>query len=101
MQKEHKNISEFPISLSKGQEKGVFSDAIRVLHDVGSEWLLDFLDISSDPKKVKVVARIRVHETFLPVLRDKLNEVMGVGKNKLFKIGDEVFLVPVQSKGIN
>jgi len=45
---------------------GVPAVTLRILHDSGTEWFLDFWDTRG------LVARVRVQESFLPAIRDRL-----------------------------
>jgi len=53
---------------------GDFANALRVLPDTGSECLLDFCVYSSAENTAQVVARIRVHRSFLPLLEQRIRE---------------------------
>ena len=51
---------------------GSFANAVRVIHDGGDEWFLDFCVYSAQEEKAEVVARIRIHKSFLPTLISRL-----------------------------
>lgn len=51
---------------------GTFANAFRLLHDHNQEWFLDFVVLSPSQNTGKVVARVRVHESFLTNIRDRL-----------------------------
>ena len=64
------------IELPEDKRIGSFANAFRVVSDVGSEFLLDFLIFSQAEKTAVVVARIRVHSNMLPAIRDRLGAVL-------------------------
>lgn len=53
---------------------GEFANAFRVMPEIGSDCILDFLVFSAHAMQAKVVARVRVRREFLPVLQDRLRE---------------------------
>ena len=59
------------------QKLGNFANALRVLPDSGSECLLDFCIYSSVEGSAEVVARVRVHKSFLPLLKQRIEDAMG------------------------
>lgn len=56
-------------------KKGTFASAVRLVHDSGTEWFLDFLVLEN--QEMVVVSRIRVHEAFLSAIRDRLDSTVG------------------------
>jgi hypothetical protein len=58
---------------------GTFANAIRVIPEAGSECFIDFLVYSAQENKAQVVARLRVHVSFLPVILSRMrNEVRSI-----------------------
>lgn len=55
---------------------GAFANAFRIIQDTGQDFYLDFLVFSETEKKAVLVARIRVHATFLPAVRERLNATL-------------------------
>jgi len=56
---------------------GSFSNSLRILPESGSECLLDFCLYSSVEGTAQVVARVRVHRSFLPLLKQRIEDAMG------------------------
>lgn len=56
---------------------GSFSNSLRVIPDSGDECLLDFCIYSSVEGTAQVVARVRVHRSFLPLLKQRVEDAMG------------------------
>ena len=63
---------ECPVRIPSAKETGTYVNAFRVLHDHGSEWLLDFLLYSESVKSAVVVSRLRVQEEFLEAMKTRL-----------------------------
>ena len=55
---------------------GVFANAFRITGDSAGDVFLDFCSYSESDKKGILVARVRVHVSFLPAIRDRLNSTM-------------------------
>jgi len=55
---------------------GEFANAFRIVPDVGMECFLDFCLYSSNENRALVVSRIRIHQSFLPRIRERLKEHM-------------------------
>jgi len=71
---------ECKIHLPPSRKVGVFANAFRVLPDSGDEILLDFCIFSQQEQQADVVARIRIHKSFLRPVRDRLNASLGEGQ---------------------
>lgn len=62
-----------PVAIRQGVSKfGTFANAFRVVPETGNECFLDFCVFSAQENRAEVVARLRVHRSFLPVIRDTL-----------------------------
>jgi hypothetical protein len=53
---------------------GTFANAFRIVPDTGDEVYLDFCVYSEQEKQADIVARIRVHKSFLPSIRDRIGK---------------------------
>lgn len=51
---------------------GVFANAIRIVHDQGDEFFLDFVVYSSAVHKAELVSRVRVTRSFLSTVHHRL-----------------------------
>jgi hypothetical protein len=66
-----------PIDYPKETNEVGFANAFRVVQDSQNEWFLDFLIYSEEDQAAVTVARIRVHEEFLMLVRNRLRETLG------------------------
>jgi hypothetical protein len=65
------------VTLPEGDVRfGTFANAFRVVSDSGGECFLDFCVYSAQEERALVVARVRVHTSFLPSVRERLSAVM-------------------------
>lgn len=64
------------VTLTPEMAVGAFSNAFRIIHDTGTEYFLDFLVHSTTDKQAKVVARIRVHESFLSLIQGRFTAAL-------------------------
>jgi len=64
------------VNVGEGVKFGVFANAFRVVEDLGTECLLDFMVYSAAEKEATVVARVRVRRDFLEGIRGKLGEAL-------------------------
>lgn len=78
------------INIGESVKFGVFANAFRVVEDLGSDCLLDFMVYSAAEREATVVARVRVRRDFLEGIKDKLidaietfGEADGDGKTAL------------------
>jgi hypothetical protein len=55
---------------------GAYANAFRILQDEGSDLFLDFCSYSERDKKGVVVARVRVHVSFIEHIRDRLSSTL-------------------------
>lgn len=55
---------------------GVFANAFRVTSDSAGDVFLDFCSYSDSDKKGVLVSRVRVHASFLGLIRDRLSSTM-------------------------
>ena len=62
----HKSVNEF----------GAFANAFRLLQETGAECFLDFCVYSAQSGRAQVIARIRIHQSFIPVIHSRLTEVL-------------------------
>lgn len=65
-----------PVVVPPEKLAGDYANAFRVFRDSNREWFLDFLVYSATDQTATVIARVRVLEEFLPVLRDRLGQVL-------------------------
>lgn len=70
---------------------GEFANAVRVLLD-GDDYLLDFCVYSPRERKARLVSRVRIHRSFLPLVSARLSEeagemTYGQGESLEFKDG--------------
>lgn len=66
-----------PVKFHQGVNKfGVFANAFRIMQEAGQECFLDFCVYSSQEERAEVVARVRIHRTFVPVIRERLADAM-------------------------
>lgn len=62
-----------PVSFNAGVSKfGTFANAFRVMPESGQECFLDFCVYSVQEERAEVVARIRIHRTFIGIIRERL-----------------------------
>jgi hypothetical protein len=61
---------------SDGLRFGEFSNAFRVLFDASGEAVLDFCVYSASDNVAKVVARVRVSPSFIPLLDSRIGEAL-------------------------
>lgn len=64
---------EFP---EGGSRLGEFANAFRIMPDSGSECFLDFCVYSAQENLARVIARVRVHQSFLATIRHRLTLTM-------------------------
>jgi len=55
---------------------GTFANAFRVVHESGLECFLDFCVYSASAGEAQVVARVRIHRSFLPIMQERLASEM-------------------------
>jgi hypothetical protein len=55
---------------------GAFANAVRVIPDTESDVFLDFCSYSESDQQGVVVARVRIHSSFIPIIRDRLSSTM-------------------------
>ena len=55
---------------------GAYANAFRILPENGAECFLDFCVFSAESNTAKVVARLRVHVSFLAVIQERLDSTM-------------------------
>lgn len=67
---------ECDVVVPTSQAIGEFSNAFRVVLDSGTEWFLDFLVYSESEKVAKLVSRVRVQESFLLAVYERLGGVL-------------------------
>jgi hypothetical protein len=80
---------------------GSFANAVRIIHDSGTEWFLDFLVFSSTENKAVVVSRVRVQEVFLGAIRDRLSTTLKkVQRQRQESIGPFP-IAPVEGGGVS
>lgn len=65
-----------PVMIPPEKIAGDYANAFRVFRDSNREWFLDFLVYSVTDNRATLIARVRVLEEFLPVLRDRLGQAM-------------------------
>lgn len=53
---------------------GTFANAFRIVPDTGDEVYLDFCVYSEQEGQADIVARIRIHKSFLPSIRDRIGK---------------------------
>ena len=71
------NLIDCPITFHQGTNKfGIFANAFRVVPDSGQECFLDFCIYSAQENRAEVIARIRIHQSFLPIIQDQLSNVL-------------------------
>lgn len=70
------NRVECPVYVPEHLVLGQFANAFRLVQDTGPEWFLDFLVYSETEKRASLVSRVRVHESFLASIRDRLVSTM-------------------------
>jgi hypothetical protein len=80
------------INVGHAVKFGTFANAFRVVEDLGTDCLLDFMVYSAAEKEATVVARVRVRRDFLEGIRGKLGEAIsafgdGSGEAKTPLIG--------------
>lgn len=59
-----------------GMTFGVFSNAFRIVEEVGPDCFLDFIVYSGQEGKAELVTRVRVRKQFLVALQSKLKEAI-------------------------
>ena len=69
---------------------GEYSNAVRVVRD-GEDFLLDFCVYSNREKRARLMSRIRVHQSFLPAIIERLAEELpeNAGVNSLLDLDDD------------
>jgi hypothetical protein len=66
-------LVDVPVEFENAQVKfGKFVNAFRVVPDTGDECFLDFCVYSSQENRALVVARLRIHRSFLPIIYARL-----------------------------
>ena len=88
------------IEVPSDQQVGAFANAVRIIHDSGTEWFLDFLVFSSTENKAVVVSRVRVQEAFLAAIRDRLSTTLTDVQKQRLKGTAPVILAPFGKGGI-
>lgn len=69
------DLVDCPVDIRHGVNKfGIFTNAFRIVPETGEECFLDFCVFSASENRAEVVARLRVHRSFIPVLRERLQE---------------------------
>lgn len=72
-----------PVEFSdKATPFGQFANAVRVTPEGVHECFLDFCVYSGDENQAQIVARVRVHRSFLDVLHGRLESELGIEKKK-------------------
>ncbi len=56
---------------------GVFANAFRVVETNEADCLLEFLVYSATEQRAKVVDKVPVRKSFLPVIRDRISTCLG------------------------
>lgn len=65
-----------PVDFSGTLQRGEYANAFRIVGDMGQDLFLDFLVYSPAEHRAYVVARIRIHKTFLPAIRQRCHETL-------------------------
>jgi hypothetical protein len=55
---------------------GVYANAFRVQESADGRSLLEFLVYSENERRAEVVMRVPVRKTFLPIIRDRIDECL-------------------------
>lgn len=55
------------------RQMGEYANAFRIISDTGAEFLLDFLVYSQAENRATVVARVRMHQGTLEIIREQLS----------------------------
>lgn len=61
---------------SDALKTGEFANAIRIVHDGGDDYFVDFCVYSTQENVAKVVSRIRVSRGFLPSIQHRVHEAL-------------------------
>ncbi|MDB4278583.1 hypothetical protein N9917_03140 [Deltaproteobacteria bacterium] len=70
-------IIDCEVELPDGEARfGQFANAFRIMPDSGSECFLDFCVYLAQENRAMVIARIRIHTSFLPSVRQRLTSAM-------------------------
>lgn len=71
------DLIDCPTGFAPGANKfGTFANAFRVVPESGPECFLDFCVYSAQENRAEVVARIRIHRSFLTIIRDRIGLAM-------------------------
>jgi hypothetical protein len=71
------DIVDCPVDFQSGVSKfGAFANAFRIVPEAGQECFIDFCVFSAQEQRAQVVARIRVHRSFLPIIEERLRSSM-------------------------
>lgn len=71
------DLIDCPLDFQAGVSKfGSFANAFRVMPEAGNECFLDFCVYSSQENTAEIVARIRVHQSFLSTIQERLSIVL-------------------------
>ena len=76
---EHPLSEDIQIEVDEAVRLGQFANAFRIMEDGNGESFLDFLVYSEREQKAHVVFRIRVRNSFIPCIRDRLSSALGEG----------------------
>ncbi len=83
------NLVECPVEFPPGISRfGTFANAFRIVPEAGQECFLDFCIYSSQEERAEVVARVRIHRSFLLVIQERLESVLTelTGDDTLFVV---------------
>ena len=64
------------VNVSPDLQYGAYVNAFRILPESGAECFLDFCVFSAETNTAKVVARLRVHVSFLSVIQERLDSTL-------------------------
>jgi hypothetical protein len=74
------------VRLPQGTAVDFTANAFRLVQDSSQEWFLDFLQYAETTESAAVVARVRVPEPLLKIIRERLGETLG-GELSLYQVG--------------
>ena len=71
------NNIDCPVGFNPGVNKfGAFANAFRIMQESGEECFLDFCVYSAQENSAQVVARLRIHQSFIPIIHSRLGEIL-------------------------
>lgn len=91
------DLIDCPVVFHEGVSRfGVFANAFRVVPDAGQECFLDFCVYSAQEDRAEVIARIRVHRSFIPILQERFSVLLTelVGDSVTFTVKDGTLQAP-------